>query len=182
MKITEPYRKEQEFLHATTEYGVSSKVYAPMVSSVINKFGVTQLLDYGSGRGNLAAHLKADHPMTLQFYDPAIPDYAGDPEPMQMVACIDVLEHIEPECLDDVLDDLKRCTQVIGFFTVSIRPAEKVLSDGRNAHLILETPEWWWDKMKERFEIQTFQRLGDEGCFFLVFAKKDPTILIAGNA
>lgn len=183
MLISDGYRKQQELLHSTADYGVASKVYAPMVSDIVNRLQVTELLDYGSGRGNLAAHLTADHKVTLQFYDPAIPDYSAAPVPMQMVACIDVLEHIEPECLEDVLDDLKRVTGTVGFFTVSIRPAEKVLSDGRNAHLILETPEWWWNKLVDRFEIQLFQRLGDEGCFFLVYAKRNPSMIeIPGHA
>lgn len=183
MKITEQYRREQEILHLREDYGIASRAYAPMVADIVNRLGVTELLDYGSGKGMLAATLKADHKLTIQMYDPAIPDYASDPVPMQMVACIDVLEHIEPECLDTVLDDLKRCTQVVGFFTVSIRPAEKTLSDGRNAHLILESPEWWWEKMKDRFEIQVFQRLGDEGCFFLVYAKRNPNLIeLPGHA
>lgn len=183
MKITEPYRKTQELLHAVGGYGVASKAYAPMVSDIVTRLGVTELLDYGSGRGNLAAHLKVPHKMKLQFYDPAIPEYSAEPLPMQMCACIDVLEHIEPECIDEVLDDLKRVTQVVGFFTVSTRPAEKVLSDGRNAHLLIEQPEWWWEKMKDRFEIQVFQRLGDEGCFFLVYAKRNPNLIeVPGHA
>lgn len=181
MKITEQYRKQQMLLHSMTDYGVAAKVYAPMVSRLIDELGVTELLDYGSGRGTLAAYLKADHKVKLQFYDPAIPDYAADPVPMQMCVCIDVLEHVEPECLVDVLDDLKRVTQTVGFFTISTRLAEKFLADGRNAHLILESPEWWWEKIVSRFEIQLFQRLRDEGCFFLVYAKPDASrILIPG--
>jgi hypothetical protein len=183
VKISEAYRREQEILHLREDYGIASRAYAPMVSDLINRFHVIELLDYGSGKGTLAANLKCDHKLTVQMYDPAIPDYSGEPVPMQMVACIDVLEHIEPECLDEVLDDLRRLTQAIGFFTVSTRPAEKTLSDGRNAHLILESPEWWWDKMKERFEIQVFQRLGDEGCFFLVYPKRNPNLIeIPGHA
>jgi hypothetical protein len=59
-----------------------------------------------------------------------------------MVACIDVLEHIEPKLLENVLDDLQRVTREIGFFTVSTVLAEKTLADGRNAHLIVEGPEF----------------------------------------
>jgi hypothetical protein len=78
-----------------------------------------------------------------------------------MVACIDVLEHIEPDCLDDVLDHLKHLTGKIGFFTVSCIPAKKTLPDGRNAHLIQESPEWWLPKITDRFALQSFQRSPD---------------------
>jgi hypothetical protein len=81
-----------------------------------------------------------------------------------MVCCIDVLEHIEPDLLDNVLDDLKRVTKRIGFFTVSTSPAEKTLPDGRNAHLIQAAPEWWLPKFMERFELHVFQRTPDGFC------------------
>ena len=176
MKITPTYLAEQQRLHALTEYGVISKHYAPIVSQLINKFGVSELLDYGCGRGTLAKHLSSDHELTIQQYDPAVPEFSGDPIPMQMVACIDVLEHIEPECLDDVLDDLERCTNAIGFFTIATRPAEKFLSDGRNAHLIQEPMEWWLPKLWKRFELQTVQRVGEHGFFTVVFSKPKPLI------
>ena len=79
-----------------------------------------------------------DHPLRIQHYDPAIPDWADAPEPCEMVACIDVLEHIEPELIGNVLDDLQRVTRSIGLFTMATMPAVKVLEDGRNAHLIVE--------------------------------------------
>lgn len=176
MKITPTYLHEQQRLHALTEYGTISKQYAPIVSQLINKFQVTQLLDYGCGRGNLAKHLQCDHQLTIQQYDPAVPEFAGEPIPMQMVACIDVLEHIEPECLDEVLNDIKRCTNAIAFLTVATGPAQKTLSDGRNAHLIQEPMEWWFDKIASRFEIQTLQRVGDHGFFVVAYAKPDPVI------
>ena len=109
--------------------------------------------------------------MKLQAYDPAIPDLAGEPVPMQMTTCIDVLEHIEPELLDNVLDHLKALTLEIGFFTVHTGPAMKVLDDGRNAHLIQEPPAWWLPKIMARFELQTFQKM--ENGFFVVVTAKD---------
>ena len=48
-------------------------------------------------------------------YDPAFPEY-GEPRGADLVCCIDVLEHIEPDLLDNVLDDLARITLKHGFF------------------------------------------------------------------
>jgi hypothetical protein len=78
-----------------------------------------------------------------------------------MVCCIDVLEHIEPALLDNVLDDLKRVTQRIGVFTVCCEEAKKFLSDGRNAHLIVQPAEWWLPRIMERFELHMFQKRPD---------------------
>jgi hypothetical protein len=39
-------------------------------------------------------------PLRIHHYDPAIPQWSAPPEPCRFVACIDVLEHIEPGLLD----------------------------------------------------------------------------------
>jgi len=86
-----------------------------------------------------------------------------------MVACIDVLEHIEPDCLTDVLDDLQRLVLKYGLFTVHTKPAVKILPDGRNAHLIQEPMTWWQDKFDKRFKIVKHLEM-DNG--FIVLVKK----------
>ena len=74
-----------------------------------------------------------------------------------MVVCIDVLEHIEPEFLEDVLDHLQTLTQHILLCSIHMGPAGKVLDDGRNAHLIQQPMSWWMPKIFERFQVQTVQ-------------------------
>ena len=87
-----------------------------------------------------------------------------------MVACIDVLEHVEPQCLESVLDDLKRLTKRVGLFTVHTEPAKKTLPDGRNAHLIQQPPSWWLPKFLSRFDLVVFQRM-PQGFWVAVEAK-----------
>jgi hypothetical protein len=166
--ISDDYRKQQEELHQNPDYGVASTHFAPIVSRICNDYQVQELLDYGAGKGRLAQSIKVDHDMRVQLYDPAVPEWADPPDPCEMVACIDVLEHIEPSLLENVLDDLQRCTQSIGLFTVATEPAMKTLSDGRNAHLIVQPASWWLPKIMERWELQTYQRR-DDG--FLVLVK-----------
>lgn len=159
--ISDEYRQLQAELHKNKDYGVASVHFAPIVSRVCNQYGVQELLDYGAGKGRLMASLTVDHPMRIQCYDPAIPKWADAPEPSEMVACIDVLEHIEPQKLENVLDDLKRVTKRIGLFTVATVPATKSLADGRNAHLIVEPSQWWLPKILERWELHVFQKTAD---------------------
>src|ERR1700690_2010322 len=141
--ISPDYRRMQEKLHETTDYGTASLLYAPLVSAVINRMEVTHLLDYGCGaKCRLATSLKVGHKLTYQAYDPAVPRYAKEPLPAQMVACIDVLEHIEPQYLDAVLHDLTQLAEGIIFLTVTTAAAFKSLPDGRNAHLIIEPMQW----------------------------------------
>jgi hypothetical protein len=159
--ISDEYRRQQTKLHENPDYGTTSKAYAPIISKLIGTYGIGTLLDYGCGKQLLARHLEAPHSVRLQMYDPAIEEYSETPEPCEMVCCIDVLEHIEPNLLDNVLDDLKRVTERIGLFTVCCEEAVKVLDDGRNAHLTVEPPEWWLPKIMERFDLHMFQKRPD---------------------
>ena len=113
-----------------------------------NKQGT--ILDYGCGKGWLAANFV----QPVHEYDPGIPGKDSPPEPADLVVCLDVLEHIEPEYLTAVLDDLQRVIKKRGFFTVACNPAIAILPDGRNAHLIVENSDWWLKKLLERFHIE----------------------------
>ena len=165
--ISDEYRKEQELLHENPNYGVASKEYAPMVSAFINKVGITEMLDYGAGKGNLGKSIEVNHDVEIRQYDPARPEWSKSPDSCQFVACIDVLEHIEPDYLDAVLDDLQRCTEFFGFFSIHTGPAVKKLSDGRNAHLIQAPSSWWLPKIQQRFNLITFQ-LTENGFFVII--------------
>ena len=170
--ISDSYRQEQSELHERTTYGVASIGYAPLVSQVIERLEISHLLDYGCGsQCNLAKHLRAPHKVTYQAYDPAVERFSKAPVPAEMVACIDVLEHIEPECLENVLDDLKGLTEGVLFCSIDTGPAMKTLSDGRNAHLIQRPVSWWLPKLWERFELQTIQMTSDHGFYVIALAK-----------
>ena len=106
--ISEDYRKMQQQLHENPKYGVASVQFAPLVAQVLDATGANELLDYGAGKGRLGVALKQyiARPLTIHHYDPAIPAWSAPPQPCGFVACIDVLEYIEPALLDSVLDDL----------------------------------------------------------------------------
>ncbi|HTE14899.1 MAG TPA: methyltransferase domain-containing protein [Burkholderiales bacterium] len=159
--ISEDYRRMQQELHKNPHYGVASVEYAPLVAQVMEAVGATELLDYGAGKGRLGQTLRemAESPVVVHHYDPAIPEWSAPAQPCRFVACIDVLEHIEPHLIDNVLDDLQRVTQGIGVFTVHTGTAAKVLTDGRNAHLIQQPSSWWLPKFLSRFELVQFSRM-----------------------
>jgi hypothetical protein len=164
--ITEEYRRLQAELHRNPNYGVASVEYAPMVAEVMQAVGTRELLDYGAGKGRLGQTLNDmfEEPFTIHHYEPAVPEWSSPPAPCRFVACIDVLEHIEPELIDNVLDDLRRVTAAVGFFSVDTQPAAKVLSDGRNAHLIQKPAAWWLPKFMDRFELARFNRMRSGFC------------------
>lgn len=153
--ISEEYLDLQLKLHANPNYGVMSIKHSPEVAKFAIKYNCNSILDYGAGKQRLKPGLyengyKGDY----AAYDPAVIDIRNIPEgKYDLLVCVDVLEHIEPNLLDNVLDEMLDHTGLYGFFTVATGPARKVLSDGRNAHLIQEKFDWWKPKIEQRWDI-----------------------------
>jgi hypothetical protein len=165
--ISEPYRELLSKAHKEDEnWGTSASCYAEHVTSIINTLNLTDMLDYGAGKGVLSKSISPDHKVYVSEYDPCIEKISEEPIPHELVVCADVLEHIEPDHLYDVLNDLQRVTKKIGVFYVATGPAMKILPDGRNAHLIQEPMEWWLPKFMKRFAVQSMSLTG--GGFFVV--------------
>lgn len=98
-------------------------------------------------------------------YDPAIEGIDALPLPAELLICTDTLEHVEPDRIDAVLTHIRSLTLIAAYLVISTQPAHKTLRDGRNAHLIVESPEWWWKKVESvGFRlISRFVRSNDEG-------------------
>lgn len=157
--ISEYYRGLNRQLHETNpKFGSSGKKYTTHVSRLAEEMGNPRVLDYGCGKGLLAQSLPH---IAFDEYDPAIEGKDAEPQPAELVACTDVLEHIEPDYLDAVLADLHRVTLKRGFFNICTRPAVKTLADGRNAHLIVEPEEWWRAKLEPLFDILDWEVVGE---------------------
>jgi hypothetical protein len=156
--ITDGYLSQQRELHKNPNYGVASLAYAPIVRQLMNETGARSLSDYGAGKCNLKLKLNELGATGFEYfpYDPAFPEY-GEPRPADLVCCIDVLEHIEPECLDAVLADLQAIIRKYGFLTIHTGAAVKVLNDGRNAHLIQRPASWWLPLLCRHFEVMHLQ-------------------------
>lgn len=113
------------------------------------RLGTYDVLDYGCGKGAL----QRKFPYEIKEYDPAIVGKHNKNIPSDIVVCFDVLEHIEPECLNDVLKDIARCTLKLALINIATGPANAKLSDGRNAHLIQKPFSWWKEELEKYFKI-----------------------------
>lgn len=164
MQISESYRDQNKTLHLSRpDYGTSGQRWAQLVTNLCGSFNTRDVLDYGCGKGTLKAALQFE----IAEYDPCIEGKDTPPSSHKIVVCTDVLEHIEPECLDAVLDDILRCTGAVALMTVATKPAKKFLEDGRNAHICLMPIRDWLNKIQDRFSIKLFQDMGNE---FLIIA------------
>ena len=56
-----------------------------------------------------------------------------------------IRDSIEPVYLDQTLQYLSTKSRYI-YHLIALSPAKLILPDGRNAHLILESADWWRDK------------------------------------
>ena len=159
--ISDEYLAEQKLLHQNPNYGVASLSLAPIVQKIMASNNIKSISDYGAGKQNLRKGLEQIGVRDFQYfpYDPAFPEY-GEAKPADLVCCLDVLEHIEPEFVESVISDLADITRKIGFFSIATYPAKKTLSDGRNAHLIQEQSSWWLPKICKKFDVVTLWREG----------------------
>ena len=123
--ISENYRALNRSLHEKRpDYGAGTVTarWFDSISKLARQLGATSVLDYGCGKGAFA---RACPHLNVANYDPALPSLSALPSPADFVVCLDVLEHIEPECLDDVLEDLRALSKRLVFLVISCRKAYK---------------------------------------------------------
>ena len=173
VRISDTYRELNLGLHRTNpDYGRAAHALAPWVVEFAQASGAQTLLDYGCGKGTLRpAVLALDPNLVVAEYDPAVPGKDREPEPSELVVCIDVLEHVEPPCLADVLTHIKSLSLGGALFIVDTVPAQKTLADGRNAHLIVEGLDWWTTTLSDYFDVKVSQPLAPD---------QPPRVLIIG--
>lgn len=151
--ISPEYLAEQKRLHASPRgYGGKGRKWADEVHGIAEKCSARSILDYGAGQDSLCKELR-ERGIKTHSYDPAIKRISRLPAPADMVVCTDVLEHIEPEKLCEVVAHLASLMRVVGFFVISLVPTTKTLSDGRQAHISLYNRQFWFDLIEEFFTI-----------------------------
>jgi hypothetical protein len=144
--ISESYKELNRQLHEQNLYGVSGWFTRDIVRQISDS-GRLPILDYGCGKRTLSKALGPAYRVT--DYDPCIEGLDTPPEPHPIVVCGDVLEHVEPEFVDDVLKDLRRLCTDVGFFVITFEESSRILPDGRNAHLSQHPIDWWLNKLAE---------------------------------
>ena len=147
MLITPEYRALNEELHSRVPaYGTSGHKWARWVRSLARKTESQSVLDYGSGKGTLKAALEGSG-LDVREYDPAIPDKSARPERSDIVVCTDVLEHVEEECIRWVLADIVELADRAVLLSICCKVGQKKLADGRPAHILVRSPDWWRDML-----------------------------------
>lgn len=145
--ISYEYQQILKNLNGTENFG-KRKSLPKHLDYVIDQIQPTSILDFGCGTGALVNTLKSRYlEKLIEGYDPGNSDFSNkfDDLKFDLLISTDVLEHIEPEFLDTTLNYLKQKSTHF-YHLIALAPSTVVLPDGRNAHLIIETKEWWRNK------------------------------------
>ena len=103
MKNSPEYTLQLEKLHSAKSFG-NAKGAPKILTNFLAEHTVNSIMDFGCGKGTPLDSLKSDT-MDIYSYDP-ITHPIKLPEQVDLVYSRDVLEHIEPEQIDSVLENL----------------------------------------------------------------------------
>ena len=145
--ISPEYAALNRQLHENApDYGAQGAAGAAQIVKLCRDNGLKSVLDYGCGKGTLKPAIASlDWSLKVIEFDPAIPGKDKLPAngSVDLIAALDVMEHVEPEYLSNVLQVIKKLRPKAVFFAISTTPAKKTLPDGRNAHLLVHPGSWW---------------------------------------
>jgi 2-polyprenyl-3-methyl-5-hydroxy-6-metoxy-1,4-benzoquinol methylase len=113
---------------------------------------ISTVLDFGAGQGSLGKYVQETAfqiDVKWTNYDPGVPGIDVAPQgKFDLIVSSDVLEHVEPEEVDNVIQWLSDHATKAQFHHIACDPCGLTLPDGRNAHLITENVEWWLKKFE----------------------------------
>ena len=122
------------------------------VSEHLKRVDAHTILDYGCGQGKFKEWMSQNLPSyNVSEYDPGIEGKDSPPNPADYIICWDVMEHIEPQYVDNVIAHLQGLMLKGGYIFICLVPSYGKLPDGRNAHLTVRDAGWWLDKFKKSF-------------------------------
>ena len=154
MIIDPKYQEQLATMHSQGRFVRGSKTFGS-IKPFLKQYQPTSVLDFGCGHGALMASIQQAYPdMCVEGYDPGNPAHNRIPErSFDAVVSADVFEHIEPGHLGETLHIISDKMIIAGWFRIACYPAKKQLPDGRNAHLIVETPVWWREQLLANMDV-----------------------------
>lgn len=141
--MTSTYRDLMQREHAAGAWGGGGAKHADEVLHFATETGSESVLDYGCGTGKLRDELLGMGFLDVREFDPGIAGKNDTPAAADMVCCTDVLEHVEPDFVDNTLSHIATLARRAVYLSIALRPASKILLDGSNAHKTVRPDRWW---------------------------------------
>ena len=147
--INDSYKLQLQNMHTNPKMFANGTSKLQIVEPFLEKYNPCSVLDFGCSHGALIKAIQDNFSIEVSGYDPGVPEYESLPSvPFDCLVSTDVLEHVEPEMINDTLKTINDIFTVSAFLLIASYPAKKYLPDGRNAHLIIESFEWWKSKLE----------------------------------
>lgn len=163
------YHKIYESSFKKNGYNVhdDSELRFQYVLNFVKEKNINNIIDIGSGRGNLirvlsnynndikitSTDLIKIHDFEVPFYEINICDLSSfknfEDKKFELLTCLDVLEHIEKDCVDNILNKFSLLSK---YSVLTIANHSDVL-DGVELHLIQENLDYWMPYINKNFEV-----------------------------
>ena len=147
--------------------GKSTLAFAPIIKKIIIKENINNMIDYGCGKGNfyknsfklgnkLIPPLNEFWDIDIKLYDPCYEKYSKFVigETFDLTICVDVLEHVPEIDIGWILERFFNMSKKFIFINVACYEAIALLPNGKNAHINIQRPIWWSNKIEKLVETQ----------------------------
>lgn len=142
--------------YATHSVPVARSVWIPMVRCVALRVDATSIIDYGCGPAKGLSFLDSRE-LTVYSYDPAIPELSTKPEPRDMVCSIHMLEHVDPDDIADVINDMLSLSLKALLVVISLEASTKTLPDGSAWHRSVFPASYWHERFPGSTPVKTIK-------------------------
>lgn len=150
--ISDEYKKLNVDFHAKEKargkpWGVSGRKYYGPAIDFAKELGAKSILDYGCGSSTLKQSFAQKGTLKhfdFREYDPCVPGKDGKrPDKADLVVNTDVMEHIEPEFIDNVFLELYNRSLKGTLIVIATVGSKEWLTPEINAHRTVQPAEWW---------------------------------------
>lgn len=130
------------------------------IDALAAQLQASAVIDYGCGA---ARGVSIFSRFDVIDYDPGVPECSALPAPADLVVSIHTLEHVEPDCVDAVIEHMQSLARLALLVVVSCEASTKLLPDGSAWHSFVRPASWWRARLSG-FEEQTIikDRAGSE--------------------
>jgi len=147
--ISKSYLNVLEKEHQQIDWGLMGVRYTKIIDNFCKEHKLKKIVDYGSGQG-LTTKKLLELGYDVIEYEPGIKEKRENFKIINsknfqsdLLICTDVLEHVEYKFLLNTFKHFTELNIQYYFFSISLRKAIHILNDGRNAHLIVKSRNWW---------------------------------------